>query len=117
MSFFSVRKVCEEAEAKLAPVPGRNEVAGAKAKIERKRYGDGSHRLKVRVRDLPLPDGAALTLMIAGKVAAELHVKNGRARLDIESEDSKRVPPAEPGNAVELRVDNAVILSGKFYAD
>jgi len=40
MSFFSVRKVLEKAEAKFSPVPGRDKAAGASARIERKRYAD-----------------------------------------------------------------------------
>ena len=117
MSFFSVRKVLEEAEAKLSPVLERGEAAGAKAKIERKRYGDGAHRFKFRVRNLALADATILTLIIVGAHAGEARVKDGGARIELESKDSNDVPTAKPGDAVELRVNDTAILSGEFYAD
>lgn len=113
---FSVRKVASEVEANLAPVPGNQESAAATGKIEYKRYGDGTHRLKVRVRDLPV-GGGALTLVIAGKPAAELVAEGKHSRLDIESKGPDEFPVAEPGDSVELRSNHGVVLAGVFTKD
>lgn len=65
---FGFRKVLDE-EARLLP-PASARGGSSSGKSERKEYGDGEHRLKVRARDLDVPDGTSVEISIAGTAVA-----------------------------------------------
>lgn len=117
MVAFGFRRVEAQFEARLTPVAGRPQGAGAEGKIERKRYTGGAERLKLRCRGIGLPDGSRLTLMIAGQAVADLGVNGGRVRLDIDGAAPGAVPEVRAGDFAELCVDGKAIVQGGFRRD
>ena len=108
--FFRIRAVLEELEAHLSPATGTGT-----GKAERKRYGDGSERLKVTARDLPVPDGLEVQILIDGSVQAQATVTRGRARIVMESPAS--VPSVTRGQEIEVRIGPRRLLTGVFMPE
>lgn len=109
MAFF--RRIDEEFEARLRP-PARSPSASASGKTERKRYGDGEERLKVRARDLDLEDG----IVIGDEVEIEVVAENGRIKFDETSSD-RPIPEVGTGDRIELVADDIVHLTGEYEPD
>lgn len=117
MVVLGFRRVESEFEARLTPVAGRPPASGAEGKVERKRYADGAERLKLRCKGIGLPDGSRLSLMIAGRAVAEVEVRGGRVRLDIDNAAKHAIPEVEAGDFAELCVDGKSIVQGGFRRD
>lgn len=113
MAWFRARGVARELEARLAAPSG----GGACGKAERKWYSDGTGRLKVRVRDLDLPDGTEVSLSVNGHVVAVTTVRSGKLDLDTESENASTVPEAAPGETLAIVYGGEILSSGTFRID
>lgn len=112
MPFF--RKIEEELEARLSSPDGRP--GNARGKSERKTYGDGEERLKVKARDLDLTDGTPVQVVIGSKVVDEAIISKGRLRLDF-TDSTRPVREVSPGDPIELRADGVVHLVGIYRPD
>lgn len=115
MPFF--RRIEEEFEARLTPPPEDSSPSpSASGKTERKRYGDGEERLKVRARDLELADGTPVSIVIGGTAQAEVTVKDGRMKLDVTSAE-RTIPRVGTGDRIDVLADGVVHLTGEYEPD
>lgn len=113
MAFF--RRIDEEYETRLRP-PDGGPSASASGKTERKKYGDGEERLKVKARDVDLDDGTVVRIVIRDEVVAEVVVEKGRIKFDETSAD-RRIPRVQTGDRIELVADGVVHLVGDYEPD
>lgn len=107
-----VRSVVEELEVHLVGPAG---AGGPKGKAERKRYGNGEERLKLRASGLAAPDGAPADVRIDAEVVARSAVHGGRVSLALESPGY--VPAVRAGQVLALVIAGTVVLSGTFRAE
>ena len=109
LAIVAIRRVAEEVEARLEPVPG----SAGRGTAEWKRYGDGSTRFDLSVRGLDLGDGSTIEVRVGGAVVAVLCVERGRATHDVDE------PPFRPaiGDHLELASNGAAVLRGRFLPD
>ena len=99
---MAIRRVLEELEARLEPVPQAGSRGASKGKLEFKRYGDGRRRMKIKCKGLDLPEGAELQLLSGDAVIAVLEARNGRAEIDEERDGPDTAPPLAAGDVVTL---------------
>jgi hypothetical protein len=118
MAWFQARKVTRELEARLIPPPTAI-ISGGKpgGKAERKWYGDGGERLKLRVSGLDLPGGTPFNLAIASRPVATLAVQSGRLKFDTESQSGQSVPDAREGETITVEQGGIILVSGRFNRD
>jgi len=112
---MTVRIIKRELEARLTG-KANSLFSKPSGKIERKSYGDGGERLKVKVRNLRVPD-QMVVVKAAGQKIAEMPLSQGKACLDMESTEANALPALEVGQAIEIEVGGAVVLSGTLYVD
>lgn len=113
MVSFNVRSVKRELEARLSPVDG----AGGTGKAERKWYGNGEERLKIKASGLDVPDQTVLTLEIGGRHIATLLSEGGKLRYEVEMPSDEAVPDVEEGDVLRIEHRGAVLLEGRFVPD
>ena len=89
----------------------------AKGKLEFKHYGDGTRRMRIKVKGLELEDGARLDLRSGGNLIAVLAVLKGRAELDEERAEQDGVPPLDAGEGIALLYEGAALLVGTLVPD
>ncbi len=111
-----IRTVTYELEAKLTG-PAHGFFSRPSGKLERKLYGDGTHRLKIRVRNLKAPDDSLAVVTAGGEEIAQIPLTKGAGRLDIESTEPDAVPTLEKHQLIEVAVDGDTVLSGQLYVD
>ena len=111
------RKVVEEYEADLFPV-SMSELSGdKKGKLERKTYGDGEERLKIRLRKVDLDDGATVKVVIDGDAVCDIEVADGKGRAELSSKEGTTVPDVHEGSLVEVQYQYRPLLRGTFEPD
>jgi hypothetical protein len=113
MGWLGFRRIDRELEARLAPPATGN----ASGKAERKWYRDGGERLKLRVRNLEVPDGAEVTVLIADRPLSALRVHGGRAKLDLEATSGADIPLVRLGETLVIEWDGKALLHGDFHED
>ncbi len=113
---MGILSVSRELEAKLASRTGGlfSKPAG---KLERKWYGDASERLKIRVRRVKAPAGAAAVVTAGGAEIARLPLRGGSASFDERADGPGILPALEAGQRIEVRVDGTLILEGVLEED
>lgn len=111
------RREVEDFEARLRPEPGVAAADGAWGAAEREAYDDGSAEFEASVRDVKLPDGAAVEFLVEGVALGMAAVERGRGRLEFDSRSGDDVPPVAAGQRIEVRHDGVVLLSGEFRHD
>ncbi|MDH3667206.1 MAG: hypothetical protein OEN23_09795 [Paracoccaceae bacterium] len=112
MSWFRMRRVREELEARLTGPDGR-----ARGKLERKWYADGGGSVKLRLRETGMPDGTAVILRIEGITALGAEIADGGLRIEREDAADQPLPDALEGDLVEVLSDGAVLASGRLTRD
>ena len=110
---FKAKRVMEELEARLSCA----ESGGRAGKIERKQYGDGEHRMSIRVRNLKLEAPGSATVLVDDTSVAEVQLTDGAGKLDLRSERGDVVPAVAIGQLVELVYGGRVVASGRFALD
>lgn len=113
MRWLGFRRIDRELEARLTP-PASGQASG---KVERKWYRDGGERLKLRARNLDVPDGTEVSVRIDGRPLMALRVERGRAKLDLEAASGGNIPVVRAGEALVVEWDGTVLLHGEFYED
>lgn len=111
------RREVEDFEARLRPEPGVAAAEDASGAAEREAYDDGSAEFEASVRDVKLPDGAAVEFLVEGVSLGTAAVERGRGRLEFDSRSGDDVPPVAAGQRIEVRHDGIVLLSGEFRRD
>ena len=107
------RSVAEELEASLVDPSG---ASSPKGKAERKRYGTGEERLKLRASGLAAPDGTRADVRLDGDVIAWAEVAGGRVSLALEG-PVVHVPAVREGQSLEIVVAGTAVLTGVFQAE
>ena len=108
MSWFSIRRVILELEAKLSAADG-----AARGKIECKCYADGAVRLKLKLRGTGLPDGSDMSVRIAGEEVATATANGGDVWLDREGP----LPDLQSGDLVEVVYKAMPVATGSLRPD
>ena len=104
-----LRSVQEELEAHLASPTGD---ARATGKAERKRYGTGEERFKLRASGLPAGDGTHVDIRVDTDVIGRAEVTAGRVIFRIES--PTHVPAVRAGQVLRLAIGGVDVLAGAF---
>ena len=111
------RKVVAEYEADLFPVPKSERSGGKRGKLERKTYGDGEERLKIRLRKVDVEDGATVRVVIDGDAVCDIKVADGKGRAELSSGEGTQVPSVRVGSVVEIQHQGQPFLRGTFEPD
>ncbi len=111
-----LRRVLEEVEAELAPQGEALTFRKARGKMERKSYGDGTERFKLKCQGLELSDGANLAVLLGGREVAQMVLSGGRGEVDVEGAGGQ-VPVVRAGDLLEVRYNGQVLLSGSAVED
>jgi hypothetical protein len=111
---MAIRRIVDELEARLQPPDDRSRAQG---KLERKCYADGTHRLKISVRRLGVPDGATGVVSVDGSPVAEFTIARGAGRTDVETATPGALPAMRAGTTAEARVAGQLMLRGVLHAD
>ena len=113
MAWFRAKTVKQELEARLASPSTGN----ARGKAERKWYGDGSERLKLRAYDMDVADGSQVSVTIAGRQVAMQIIHGGQLEFDVESGPGLTVPDARVGEILAIEYGDEILVSGEFQYD
>ena len=71
--------------------------------------------LEVRVRQINLPPGTSLSVLVDNGAVGSLTLENnGEGRLRLRSDNGQTVPPVIVGSTIQIRNGGATILSGTF---
>jgi hypothetical protein len=111
---FRIRNVLTEFEAHIHPVQPN---ASTHGKSEWKHYEDDTYRIKVSIREIPLPDNSKIELTIDGILIAQLPVHNGKVKLDIENSTSQVIPLAKAGQIIQIKSGQIVFAEGQYRAE
>lgn len=115
-----VRTIRRQLEAKLvARQRGGLFTKQPSGKLERTWYEDGTHRLKVSVRNVPVPDGQAVAIRVDQAPLASFPIQRGRGRVD--EETTAPTPPLflplTAGQQVQVVHNGSILLQGELYVD
>lgn len=123
-SRIRVGPVVEDFEADLRPVLQEGPTWMASGKAHRERYKDGREVFDLRCRGLrtntgtpKLPVGAAIDVVLDGEALASVPLRQGQARLKLDSRKGGPVPVVAEGTAVALRYEGVLLLEGVFELD
>ena len=104
-------------EARLEPAGNSPSNSKARAKIERKDYGDGNRRLKVSISDFDGPDGEQVDLIIDNEIIGRTQINSGKAKMDLRSENGNYIPEIFLNDTAEICYKGEAIVRGLFCAD
>jgi hypothetical protein len=110
---FRIRNVLTEFEAHIHPVQPN---ASTHGKSEWKHYADDTYRIKVSIREIPLPDNTKVELIIDGILIAQLPVHNRKVKLDIENSTSQGIPLVKAGQRIQIKSGQIVFAEGQYRA-
>lgn len=113
---MTVRIVKHELEAKLESTIG-GLFSKPNGKLERKTYDEFYERLKIVLRNLGVPDDSIAVVTADDVEIARIPVRGGTGRFDKESRDSCTFVPMKAGQNIEVKVDDALILTGRLCVD
>jgi hypothetical protein len=96
-----IRNVLKEFEADLHPVQPDSSIQG---KSEWKHYREGTYRIKISIRNLPLPDDSKIYLWLDGKLLMQLSVQNHKAKVDIGNDSGIGIPVIKAGQVIQINL-------------
>jgi hypothetical protein len=85
--------------------------------MEIKRYEGGEKRMEIDLKELKVPDGARVSIVIDGRVEREVEVRRGYARVRVSSAEGEPIPDVQIGSTVEVRHMGEALLEGTFKLD
>jgi hypothetical protein len=85
--------------------------------MEIKRYEGGEKRMEIDLKGLKVPDGAQVSIVIDDRVAREVEVRRGFARVRLSSAEGEPIPDVQLGSMVEVRYMGEALLEGTFKPD
>ena len=108
---MKIRTVIKEFEAHIHPAqPGGR----SHGKSEWKHYGDGTYRFKISIRNIPLPDGGKIEVVVDETRIAQLTVQNQKAKIDIESDIDINIPAIKAGQKLQVKTRDFVLAEGQY---
>jgi hypothetical protein len=79
---------------------------------------DGSSRLKIGVKNLPVPaDARNVTVEINDSAVADLELRGGSAYLRLDSVRGDTIPEVNVDDVATLRLGDRIVCSGRFHRD
>ena len=111
-----IQSVEEEIQARLTAVRPKGVHSRPRGKIERQRFRDGAERLRAKFRNLRLPDGCSVEILVDGQLLARIPVMHGHSRVEISTECGQVVPSVKAGAVVEVRYHGRPVVRGTFGA-
>jgi hypothetical protein len=85
--------------------------------MEIKHYEDGEKRMEIDLKGVKCPDGARVSAVIDGRVAREVEVRRGYARVRMSSAEGELIPEVRNGSTAEIRYMGEILLEGTFKLD
>ena len=83
-----------------------------RARIERRIYKNGLHRIKTKVAGVPLPDGTKLQVTIEGRPLIRWVLRGGRSKSDLESKHAEHIPRLDVGEKLTVTHEGETVLEG-----
>lgn len=113
---MAIRHIKFQLEAKLKGTGGGffSKPAG---KLERKSYEDSGERLKVRVRNLKVPDHSNAVVTADGLEVVTIEIMDGSGKYDEEFASAGALPSLDVGQTIEVNVGGKLLLAGKLQVD
>src|SRR5688572_3681532 len=106
-----IRNVLQEFEAHLHPVqPGTN----TQGKSEWKHYADGTFRIRISIRNIPLPERRVIDLILEGRRIAQIQVQSSKAKIDVENRTGQGIPTVRAGQILQIRSWETVLAEGLY---
>jgi hypothetical protein len=104
-----IRNVRQEFGAHLQPVQPGTRTTG---KSEWKHYADGTFRIRISIRNIPLPPSSVIELLLDGAQIAQLQVQGNKARIDRENMTSQGISAVRAGQTRHIRSKDIVLAKG-----
>ena len=117
------RREVVDLEAKLFDVDKKGCLAlmigpRKRGEIDYELYQDGSARMKIGLKDAPVPTGTSrATVFINDAAVADLDIAGGSGYLRLDSARGDAVPAVNVDDIAEVRAGGRVVCSGKFHRD
>jgi hypothetical protein len=111
---MKLRTVLKEFEAHLKPAQPGSRIEG---KSEWKHYGDGTHRFKISIRNIPLPDDSRIDVILEETHIAAIIVQNNKAKIDTEDNLSIRMPNVRAGRRLQIKSEDTVLAEGQYLEE
>ena len=108
---MKIRNVLKEFEAHLQPAQPGGMTQG---KSEWKLYGNGTYRFKISIRNIPLPDGSKIDIVIDEIQVAQLTVQKQKAKIDIESDIGINIPAIKAGQKLQVKTRGFELAEGQY---
>lgn len=104
-----IRNVLQAFEAHLHPVqPGTH----TQSKSEWKHYADGLFRIMISIRNIPVPEGSVIALILEGIRIAQIQVQSSKANIDVENRTGQGIPTVRAGQILQIRSREPVLAEG-----
>jgi hypothetical protein len=109
-----IRNVLKEFEVHFRPVQLGSNIQG---KSEWKHYGDGTYRIKISIRNIPLPDDSKLDLFLDGELMMRLSVQNHKAKVDIENYNGIGIPIIKSGQLLQIKSGQNILAECRYEVE
>ena len=109
-----IRNVLQEFEAHLHPVQPGTSTHG---KSEWKHYADGTSRIRISIRSIPLPNKSVIDLVLDGTRIAQLQVQSNKEKIDLENITGQGIPTVRAGQTLQIRSKETVLAEGLYKAE
>ena len=117
------RREVADLEAKLFDVDKKGCLAlmigpQKRGEIDYELHQDGSARMKIGLKDAPLPEGTSkVTVFINDAAVADVNIRGGSGYLRLDSSRGNAVPAVSVDDVAEVRTGGRVVCSGRFHRD
>ena len=108
---MKIRNVLKEFDAHLQPAQPGGTTQG---KSEWKHYGKGTYGSKISIRNILLPDGSKIEIVVDEIRIAQLTVQNQKEKINIESDISINIPVIKAGQKLQVKIRDFVLAEGQY---
>lgn len=109
-----IRNVLTEFEAHLEATEAGGNITG---KSEWKQYGDGTFRFKIFVRNIELPDGSQIDVLLDDVRVMQLTVQDNQTKADLESPIQLGIPKVQAGQVLRVKFGEIIWAEGIYQAE
>lgn len=109
-----IRNVLKEFEAQIHATQRGNGITG---KSEWKQYADGTYRIKISIRNIPLPDNSKIDLMLDDARMMQLTVNHNKAKIDLENQTRIGISNIQAGQVLQVKFGETVLAEGIYAAE
>lgn len=114
---MKIRRIIEDYEAKLLPAGPARAGARLKGKAEWEKFASGDEEFEVRVRNVDLPDGTSLDVLLSGGLIGRIELEGNYGELLLESRNGVGVPRVHGGDKIAVTHQGSPLLEGTFIPD